>query len=71
MDASTWKFKVKSMVKNLPFNSFEFPIKSMESKYKGKFFKLKNRNAMVQGYANKSADIQPQGVYRGTTRGYG
>lgn len=49
LDASTWKFKVKSIVRSLPFNTFDFPIKSMETKYKGKFFKIKNRNAMVQG----------------------
>lgn len=48
-ETATWKFKMKSMITSLPFNTFEFPIKSMELKYKGKFFKLNNKNAIVQG----------------------
>ena len=62
-DASTWKFKVKSMVRSLPFNTFDFPIKSMENKYKGKLFKLRHQNGMIQGWANQIADFQPQTVH--------
>lgn len=53
VDSRTIRTKLAAFFGRLLFKPFSFPIKTLESKFKAKYFYIKQKSEIVQGYNKK------------------